>query len=215
MSRTTLGRFSILAISAMAFAPTDAPGQTIGKRLFSTSASCELTQLLSADQCRNAHANALAELDEKSPRFASRAECEKSFKHCMIAGFNRKRVEFEPALRGFEVNARSEADKTVLPALEGDSSSLQFRARTVLRQETGISFSLREQAQKRWAQAQNVRAAAEAAMSAPEGDLDSTGRVRDWSAPNLAPAQPMPPSANDLEAAVRRRQELRNAPTVY
>ena len=215
MNRTAFGCFSTLAILAMALAPADAPGQTTGKRVFSTSASCELTHLLSADQCRNAHSNALAELDEKSPRFASRAECEKSFKHCMIAGFNRGRVEFESALRGFEVNARSETDKTVLPVLEGDSSSLEFRGRTVLRMDTGISFSLREQSQKRWAQVQNARAATEAAMRAPGGDLDPVGGVQDWSAPNLAPAQPTPPSANDVAAAARRRQELRAAPTVY
>ncbi|WP_294540104.1 DUF1190 domain-containing protein [uncultured Rhodoblastus sp.] len=211
MKRLALGRLSTLAFLAVTFVPADASGQNAGKRIYSTISNCELAHVLTVDQCRNAHANALAELDEKSPRFASRTDCEKSFKHCMIAGFRGQRAEFEPALRGFEVNARSETDKTVLPILDGEGSSLGFRARTVLRMDTGISFSMHEQAQKRWAQVQNARAAA----GAYGGDLDSNGGVQDSSAPNISPPQPMPPSENDLAAAAHRRQEIRNAPTVY
>lgn len=211
MNRLALRRRSTLIALAVSFVAADASGQIAGKRLYSTISNCELARVLTVDQCRNAHANALAELDEKSPRFASRTDCEKSFKHCMIAGFHGQRAEFEPALRGFEVNARSETDKTVLPVLEGEGSSLGFRARTVLRMDAGISFSMREQAQKRWAQVQNARASA----AASGGDLDTSGGAWDSSPPNMAPAQPMPPSENDLAAAAHRRKEIRNAPTVY
>ncbi|MDR3448867.1 MAG: DUF1190 domain-containing protein [Alphaproteobacteria bacterium] len=199
---------ALFVLLAVGFGVAEAAGQTTGKRVFSTGNSCELATVLTTQECRNAHDNALAELDEKSPRFASRAECEKSFKQCMIAGIDRQRVEFEPALRGFEVNVRAATDKTAIPVIDGDGSSLGFHPRTVLHADKGVSNSLRAQAQQRWAQAQRARAEAAAARP-PNGDqgLDA--------APDAPSAVSRPPTARDLAAAARRREELRSAPTVY
>jgi len=216
MDPARIGRILALLVLAGGMAAPNAVGQSLGKRVFSTRANCETAALLSAEECRNAYANASAELDEKSPRFNARAECEKIFSHCMIAGFDRKRIEFEPSLRGFEVSVRSATDKTVVPVVEGDSSSLGFRARTALRPDAGLSNSARQQAQARWAQAQKARAAAEAlARMPPEAPIPSAENpnTRLTAAPDAEP--PRPPSARDLAAAARRREEFRNAPTVY
>ena len=215
MDRRSLCRISLAVFVASGFGTGNALGQTTGKRIFATTASCELASLLTREECGYAHGNALSELDEKSPRFASRAECEKNFKQCMIAGFGGKRVEFEPALRGFEVNVRSATDKSVMPVVDGDGSSLGFHGRTALRADTGISHALREQARARWAQTQKARAAAEAAATDARSPVDD----RDGSVggPNsyAPPAQPSPPTANDLAAQARRREEIRRAPSVY
>ena len=219
MRRSDFRRISLVFFLSAGFATTGAFAQTTGKRVFSTSASCEMGNLLSATECRNAHDNALAELDEKSPRFAARAECEKHFTHCMIAGFAGKRVEFEPAMKGFEVNARSATDKTVTPVIEGDGSSLGFHARTALRADAGASHAMREQSQARWTQAQKARAEAEAATAAHSrsltGEPDFGAAPRDSSGLASPAAAPQPPSEHDLAAAARRREEMRNAPTVY
>ena len=215
MDLLKFGRSSIVVVLAFGGAWAPAFGQMIGKRVFSTSSSCELSTLLTADECRNAHANALAELDEKSPRFASRAECEKNFKRCMIAGFDRKRVEFEPALRGFEVNVRSATDKTVVPLVDGDGSVLGFRSRTVLRADAGISHMARDQAQARWAQEQKARAAAANSAGAPAGELDGGGEAPNSRALNAPSRENAPPSAAELAAQARRREEIQRAPTLY
>jgi len=214
MDLLKFGRSSIVVVVALGGAWSPAFGQMIGKRIFSTSSSCELSTLLTADECRNAQANALAELDEKSPRFPSRAECEKSFRRCMIAGFDRKRVEFEPALRGFEVNVRSATDKTVVPLVDGDGSVLGFHSRTVLRADAGISHMARDQAQARWAQEQKARAAANSA-GAPAGELDVGGEAPNSRALNSPSPDNAPPSEADLAAQARRRDEIRRAPTLY
>lgn len=215
MDLLKFGRLSIVVVLAFGGAWSPAFGQTLGKRVFSTSSSCELSTLLTAEECRNAHANSLAELDEKSPRFASRAECEKNFHRCMIAGFDRKRVEFEPALRGFEVNVRSATDKTVAPLVDGDGSVLGFRSRTVLRADTGISHMARDQAQARWAQEQKARAAAANSVGAPEGELDGGAEAPTSRALNSPSPENAPPSEGDLAAQARRREEIRRAPTLY
>ena len=218
MDLRSLCRISLAVFVASGFGTVNASGQTTGKRIFATTASCELSSLLTREECRYAHGNALSELDEKSPRFASRPECEKNFKQCMIAGFGGKRVEFEPALRGFEVNVRSATDKSVMPVVDGDGSSLGFHTRTALRADTGISHALREQARARWAQTEKARIAAEAAAA----DARSPADDKDWSveAPNskalyATPAEPSPPTANDLAAQARRREDIRRAPSVY
>ena len=205
-----------IVFSAIACGGVSVSAQTNGKRTFSTSASCALTNFLTAEQCRIGYANALAELDEKSPRFTSRAECEKEFKHCMIIGFDRKRVEFQPALRGFEVNVRSATDMTVLPVIDGDSASLGFRVRTTLRPDAGVSLSQRQQAQERWAQAQKARLDAQTAPTrASEGEINSGIAPYGETAPSITPPAPRQPTAHDLESERRRRQEIRDAPTVY
>jgi uncharacterized protein YgiB involved in biofilm formation len=216
MDLLKFGRFSIVAVLVFGGAGAAALGQTIGKRVFSTSESCELGALLTAAECRNAHANALAELDEKSPRFTSRAECEKNFNRCMIAGIDRKRVEFEPAMRGFEVNVRSENDKTVMPVVDGASSMLGFHSRTALRPDPGISRTAQGQARARWAQAQKARAAAaEDSARALEGESNMNGGAEDFRGPTAPRPETSAPTAYDRAAEQRRREEIRRAATIY
>ncbi|WP_425332417.1 DUF1190 domain-containing protein [Rhodoblastus sphagnicola] len=146
-----------LAIAALT---ADARAQSPQNRLFATSASCEAARAFPAELCRHAHANALAELNEKSPRFTSRADCESHFHRCMIAGFASGRVEFQPALRGFEISALGASEPSVTPVIEKDASALDFRARTAVRADTCVSFSSREKAQARWLGIQRALAAA-------------------------------------------------------
>lgn len=205
---------AVLILAVDCFAPMVVCGQTFGKRVFSTAGSCELSSLLTPSECRYAYGNALAELDEKAPRFASRDECQKIFKQCMIAGFGGGRVEFQPALRGFEVNVRSQTEKTVLPVVDGDGSSLGFRARSALKPDAGVSHSLRNQAQARWKQQQEAKAAAAVREPRFEKELGAGEPLDLQVSPSLAPEH-REPTEYDRAAAERRRQELRAAPTVW
>jgi len=136
--------------------------QSYGKRVFATQSSCDLTGWLTGDECKNSYGNALAELDEKTPRFSSRAECEQSFKHCMIAGFNGRRAEFEPCMRGFEVTARGMEEIWTLPIVEGDGAALGLQPRSISHP-SGVSRSRQAEAQARWTQLLKDRVAAAAA----------------------------------------------------
>lgn len=205
MKRAKFGRAQLLTLFAFSLVSSSACGQTQGARLYSTAGSCEVSSGLTAQECHNAHANALAELDEKSPRFRSRAECEKAFKRCMIAGFDRRRVEFEPALRGFAIKRSVTGGGTVVPVVEGDNDLLGFRERTFSRLDTTESYALRARAQKRRSEAQKARAAVpadEQQLGAPPGAV-------------VRPENPAAAAEYDRESAARRAKEMREAPTAY
>jgi hypothetical protein len=160
---------------------------------------------LTADECKNSYGNALAELHEKAPRFSSRIECEQNFKHCMIAGFNGNRAEFEPSMRGFEVTARGMGEILTLPIVEGNGAALGLQPRSISHS-SGVSRSRQAEAQSRWTQLLKDRAAAAAAVvNTPDSPPESGAN---WDIPTVAP----PP---DPAATERRRKEIRNAPTVY
>jgi Protein of unknown function (DUF1190) len=195
----------ILALFVFSLVSSSACGQIRGARLYSTAESCEVSSGLTTQECHNAFANALAELDEKSPRFRSRAECEKAFKRCMIAGFGRRRVEFEPALRGFAIKPSVTGGGTVVPVVEGDDDLLGFRERSFSRLDTTESYALRAQAQKRWLEAQKARAAVPA-------DERQLGAPPEAVAP---PEDPATAAEYDRESAARRAKEIREAPTAY
>jgi hypothetical protein len=202
---TTGAPIAALFLMGVVVASSGTCAQTYGKRVFATQSSCDLAGWLTGDKCKNSYSNALAELDEKAPRFSSRAECEQSFKHCMIAGFNGKRAEFEPSLEGFEVTARATGEIWTLPIVEGDGAALGLQPRSISHP-SGVSRSRQAEAQARWTQLLKDRAAAAAAVantpgSSPESDAN-------WDIPTVAP----PP---DPAAAERRRKEIRDAPTVY
>jgi hypothetical protein len=195
---------SLLVCAALLVGTSSSPAQTSGKRLFATREHCVASGALPAGDCRHAHANALAEQDEKAPRFATRPECEKEFSRCMIAGFGGRRVEFQPALRGFEVSLPALGEKTVLPVLYVDGSALGFRPRPVSRPDASISQAARETARAKWREGQR---AAKAAASRRDTAPEPSGQV-----PVLE--TPAPPSLYDIESAARRRKAIESAPTV-
>jgi uncharacterized protein YgiB involved in biofilm formation len=144
------------------------------KQIFATQQACEHSGLLDPAECKYAFLNADAELDEKAPRFASRSECAREFKRCVIAGIGEvgrngkiSGVSFQPGMRAVEVSVRDGSDKNVRPILEmGDIPGLG--ARTVLRQYVDRSPARRAQAQARWRQL-------EAQKNQPP--LDASGQV--------------------------------------
>jgi hypothetical protein len=209
MIRTKFGRAAIVALFAFCPASGSARAQTHGVRIYSTTGSCEVSSGLTAQECHNAYANALAELDEKSPRFGSRAECEKAFKRCMIAGLDRRRVEFEPAFGGFAIKRSATGGGTVVPVVEGDNDLLGFRERTISRLDTSESFSLRAQAQKRWTEAQKARAALGAGSDPQTGAPDPEGV-----APPASQYDPAAAAEYDRKSAAQRAKEMRDARTL-
>ncbi len=205
----TCAKFGQAAMFAFCLlSPVSASARDPGERIYSTAGSCVVASGLTAQQCQTAYANALAELDEKAPRFRSRGECEASFRRCMIAGVARGGVEFEPALRGFAVRRSAAGGGTVTPVVEGDNDLLGFGERTISRPDTSVSASSRAQAQKRWAEAQKARAAL------GSGADPQAGAPADEAAPT-AHENPAAAAEYDRQSAARRAKEIREAPTLY
>lgn len=134
--------------TALAQAPT-----TFGSRN-----ACEMSSRFTREQCDNAFANALAEFDEGTPRFARRDECEKRFGRCQIAGFGSGKVSFGPQMDGVVISTRA-GNITVLPVLKGPRPPAAFSERTILQRKTERSDRKQKAAQARW----------EAQWNAPEG----------------------------------------------
>lgn len=178
---------------------------------YATVRACESGQRLSDEECHNAFANAQAELDEGTPRFSARAECESVFRHCMIAGFvpgsgKKPALIFEPTMRAVEVHLRSSSDRTVIPLIEGNASGLTFEPRSITRPDTAVSASHRAQVQATWLQ--RLPTAAPNGTAADNPSPDSS-----VSAPDLPkPAAQVP--AADPAIAVQRKRQLQALPFV-
>ena len=160
----------VVASSVLAEAPR-------GSFSFGTEQSCVSDHRFSLEQCRNAAANAQAEFDEKTPRYAKRHECEAVFGvgHCSIGfagtnGFSGKAtgVYFTQRQTGFRIIIRSENDMTVLP-LSG-SPLLSFQPRTILRMQTSRNPHVREEAEKAF-KARSARSGGEYGVSSPDPGL--------------------------------------------
>ncbi|UZF94222.1 DUF1190 domain-containing protein [Bosea sp. NBC_00550] len=105
--------------------PTDlaaqAPGNTYVRR-----DECIAAGLLTAEQCEFAYRNARAEFEQRAPRYASRAACERSHKRCgaqiVSAGgwesFGKGGATYVPRFVGVRVTGEGAARRT-LPVVEG------------------------------------------------------------------------------------------------
>jgi hypothetical protein len=156
----------VVASSVLAEAPR-------GSFPFGTEQSCVSDHRFSLEQCRNAAANAQAEFDEKTPRYAKRDQCEVVFGvgHCSV-GFagtrgysgNAAGVYFTPRQTGFRITVRSENDMTVLPF--SSNPLLSFRPRTILRMQTSRNPHVREEAEEAF-KARSASSGGEYGVSSP------------------------------------------------
>jgi uncharacterized protein YgiB involved in biofilm formation len=114
-----------------------APALADGPRVFLDAAACVASGAYDASDCRHAERNAHAEFDEKAPRFAARAACERVFARCMIGDiFAGGGVDFVPTPRGFAILSGPRAG--ALPILEGGHSQGLFERRRIDRDEEGV-----------------------------------------------------------------------------
>jgi hypothetical protein len=106
-------------------------------RVFLDAAACVASGAYDALDCRRAERNARAEFNEKAPRFAARATCERVFARCMIGDiFAGGGVDFVPTLRGFAILNGPRAG--ALPVLEGGGLPGLFERRRIDRDEEGV-----------------------------------------------------------------------------
>jgi hypothetical protein len=184
------------------------------KRLFATENACRADSQMSGDECRNAFANARAELDEAAPRFSRREECEKHFRRCMIVGLGGARgAEFGPTAKGVEIIIRSSSDKTARPVLEVESSAVVLNARTAMKPDTHFSAAARKKSQDAWSDWQRAQSAPVAVKPAQPVEPNDLGDF------HYTPPETLQPEApklypGDLERERRRREEIKNAPLV-
>lgn len=125
---------------------------------FAARFSCESAGRYSREQCDNAFVNALAEFEEGMPRFSKRADCEKRFGRCQIAGLGSGGVSFGPIMDGVVITNRG-GNITVVPVAKGARPPVPFSERTILQRKAERSDRKQREAQKRW----------EAQWAAPEG----------------------------------------------
>ncbi len=141
-------RHSLIFIACLFLPPATAEANMLGKHVFGSEYSCRSAGKLSEQVCGDAAANARAEFDEKAPRFASRAECEKIFRQgCSVgisgaAGWQGKKsgVYFQPRQTGFAVRVLSEQSVTVTPLIYGDS--VRFSPRSALSRNVRVDHKL-------------------------------------------------------------------------
>jgi len=184
------------------------------KRVYATENACRADSQMSAEECRNAFANARAELDEAAPRFSRRDECEKHFRRCMIVGLGGARgAEFGPAAKGVEIVVRSSSDKTARPVLEVDLPAVVLAARTAMKSDTHFSAAARKKSQSAWSDWLRAQSAPAEIKPAPAMDPNDGGDF------HYTPPETIQPEApkvypGDAERERRRREEIRNAPLV-
>ncbi|HEY8067170.1 MAG TPA: DUF1190 domain-containing protein [Methylosinus sp.] len=154
-----------------------------GSFVFSSARNCATSGRFPAELCAFAEINAVAEFEEKAPRFPQRGLCERAYGAggCSLGflgadGWAGKKtaIYFSPRQRGFRITARSERDVTVTP-LAGD---LRFATRSALRRDASI----------------NPRAA-RAPMSGAQGGAASGGGGEFGVSSPDGPAGPPPPRA--------------------
>ena len=155
-----------------------------GERIFFDAQACRTAKALSDSECQTAYVNAKAEFAEKAPRFASRAECERYFRRCMIGDFSGvgRRVTFIPQMRGFA--GETGRERQVVPFAEGAAAAGLFQPRPAARADGSVDVAKTAAAQQIW-----KATIASPAAAAPSGE--------DANAPAAAgPAQtyPLPPT---------------------
>jgi len=122
----------VLSLANPADLAAQSPGATYVRR-----DECIEAGLLSADQCEFAYRNARAEFEQRAPRYASRAACERSHKRCgaqMISAggwesFGKGGATYVPRFVGIRVTGEG-ASRRALPVVEG-SVKVAFVGRPV------------------------------------------------------------------------------------
>jgi hypothetical protein len=194
--------FALAAALSLATACAPAGGARAGAapRVFFDAAACREARALSDADCETAYANARAEFDEKAPRFASRAECERFFRRCMIGDIEGggRRVAFTPQMRGFAI--ADGRGRQVVPVAEGGGAEGLFRPRAVNRPDASASAAARAEAQEAW---KRMVAAPTPSFGPGEADADAPALV------GPARAYPLPPG---LLLDLKNRERAFGAP---
>lgn len=116
--------------------PSDLAAQATGK-VYERRDECIEAGKLTAAQCDFAYRNARAEFEEKAPRYASRALCERSHKRCGAQvtstggwdSFGRGGATYVPRFTGVRVTGEGTASKA-FPLVEG-TAKIAFAGRQV------------------------------------------------------------------------------------
>jgi hypothetical protein len=190
----------VLAFAAGGCSAADA-AQVSGaeKRVFYDAAACREAKALNDGDCATAYVNAIAEFEEKAPRFLSRVECERYFRRCMIGDLERggRVVTFVPQMRGFAIEPGRELQ--VIPVANGGGAEGLFRPRPVGRADVTVSAAKTAMAQQTW----------KSMIAAPVAAAPSDDNA-DASAPTgQTPAFPLPP---DMLQDLKRRERVFGAP---
>src|SRR5690606_30715188 len=141
---------------------------------------CVQAGTLTAAQCEFAYRNARAEFEQKVPRYASRALCERSHRRCgaqMVSsggwdGFGRGGATYVPRFGGVRV-VGSDASLRALPVVEG-KGRIAFAPRPVTELQDKVAGRSGVIGQ---ASARGGRSAGSSAPYVKRGDRDDTIRV--------------------------------------
>ena len=131
-------RMASLFAFGLALSPADLAAQAVGQTYVRRD-ECIDAGKLSAEQCEFAYRNARAEFEQKAPRYASRALCERAHKRCgaqvsTTGGWDALArggggATYVPRFVGIRVSGEGAASKA-LPIVEG-SAKIAFSARQV------------------------------------------------------------------------------------
>lgn len=131
-------RMASLFAFGLALSPADLAAQAVGQTYVRRDECIEAGKL-SAEQCEFAYRNARAEFEQKAPRYASRALCERAHKRCgaqvsTTGGWDALArggggASYVPRFVGIRVSGEGAAGKA-LPIVEG-SARIAFTARKV------------------------------------------------------------------------------------
>lgn len=130
-------RVAAFALASVVQMPGDLAAQAVGTT-FVRRDDCIDWGKLTAEQCENAYRNARAEYEQKAPRFASRAACERSHKRCaaqLVAttggwdALARGGATYVPRFIGIRISGEGASAKT-FPIIEG-AGRIAFSARQV------------------------------------------------------------------------------------
>ncbi len=165
LARVGLRRAAAMAATAalaaiVGFFASPAAAQQRGGRVFASPYICQQAGGYSAEQCRNAFANAQAELEDAAPRFPTREACVQYFKRCSIAEIaSGKKVTFAPSLAGVSISAGG-GRPAVVPVVAGSAPPLGFQPRPIDQRRTERSTQKQKRAQAAWEQQLQAPAAA-------------------------------------------------------
>ena len=129
-------RVAALAPALSLGSPGDLAAQGVGNTYVRRD-ECIAGGLLTVEQCEFAYRNARAEFEQRAPRYASRASCERAHKRCGAQivstggweSFGKGGATYVPRFVGIRVSGEGAASKA-LPIVEG-SAKIAFSARQV------------------------------------------------------------------------------------
>jgi hypothetical protein len=123
------GLRAVLALSSLALVAASVQAKP-RISVYITSRACETDGLLSAEQCRNAFANAEAEFNDRAPIFSDQEVCERQFSRCVISFAeppNPKALRYSPAMSGVQVTVNADLDRIVVPILDSSYPTWALR----------------------------------------------------------------------------------------